>query len=94
MLLPPSITVGRGLRRRLRLTTRASPRGVLSDSSSSVRRLRGRAEGGVDGTPRGRRGAAASGGERSGECHTLGAQLRDLSQQHQHQIVFISNAVR
>ena len=45
--LPPRVTAGRGLRRR-RLTTGASPRGVLSDGGGSGRRWRGRAEGGLD----------------------------------------------
>ena len=64
--LPPRVTAGRGLRRRRRLTTGASPRGVLSDGGGSGRRWRGRAEGGVDGDSPGAARCRRLGGERSG----------------------------
>ena len=63
--LPPRVTAGRGLRHRHRLTTGASPLGVLSDGGGSGRRWRGRAEGGVDGDCSGAARRRCLGGERS-----------------------------
>ena len=65
--LPPRVTAGRGLRRRRRLTTGASPRGVLSDGGGSGRRWRGRAEGGVDGDSPGAARRRRLRGKRLGE---------------------------
>jgi hypothetical protein len=65
--LPPRVTAGQGQRRRRRLTTGASPRGVLSDGGGSGRRWKGRAEGGMDGDSPGTAWRRRLGGERSGE---------------------------
>ena len=69
--LPPRVTAGRGLRRR-RLTTGASPRGVLSDGGGSGRRWRGRAEGGVDGDSPGAAHRRRRGGARGLESSVVG----------------------